>query len=54
MNKLREYERLAARLTPEQISAASWIAIVINASNRLWIANNPPVRLPKELRRVED
>lgn len=49
-----EYEHLAARLTPEQISAASWIAIVINASNRLWIANNPPVRLPKELRRVED
>lgn len=46
-----DYEELAEVLTPEQISAASWIAIVINSSNRLWIANNPPVRLPKELRR---
>ncbi len=48
-----DYQRLSESLTPEQISAASWIAITINASNRLWIANNPPVRLPKELRRSE-
>lgn len=48
-----EYELLAERLTPEQISAATWVAIAINAANRLWIANNPPVRLPKELRRTE-
>lgn len=48
-----DYTRLAETLTPEQISAASWIAIVINTSNRLWIANNPPVRLPRNLRREE-
>ncbi len=46
-----EYARVAEVLSEEQIAAATWIAIVINASNRLWIANNPPVRLPKDLRR---
>lgn len=46
-----DYAELAEVLTPEQISAASWIAIVINSANRLWIANNPPVRLPADLRR---
>ncbi len=45
------YEALAEVLTPEQISAATWVAIAINASNRVWIANNPPVRLSKNLRR---
>ena len=49
--KDEQYARLAEILSEEQIAAATWIAIVINASNRLWIANNPPVRLPKELRR---
>lgn len=48
-----DYERISEALTPEQISAASWIAIVINTSNRLWVANNPPVRLPRELRRTD-
>lgn len=45
------YAKLAAVLTPEQISAATWVAIAINSSNRVWITNNPPVRLPRELRR---
>ncbi len=49
--KDEQYARLAAILSEEQIAAATWIAIIINAANRLWIANNPPVRLPKELRR---
>lgn len=46
-----DYEEFAQVLSLEQISAISWIAIAINSSNRVWIANNPPVRLPKELRR---
>lgn len=46
-----DYERLSQVLTPEQMSAASWVAIAINTSNRVWIANNPPVRLPREKRR---
>lgn len=49
-----DYARVTASLSEEQTAAATWIAIVINASNRVWIANNPPVRLPKELRRTED
>lgn len=48
-----DYQRVTEGLTAEQVSAASWIAIVINTSNRLWIANNPPVRLPQELRRTD-
>lgn len=48
-----EYRGIAEVLTSEQISAASWIAIVINSANRLWIANNPPVRLPRDLRRTD-
>jgi len=47
-----DYAALAEVLTPEQISAATWLAILINSSNRLWTANNPPVRLPAELRRA--
>lgn len=45
------YEEISKVLTEEQISVGSWIVIAINAANRVWIANNPPVRLPKELRR---
>lgn len=47
-----DYSAIAEVLTPEQISAATWIAIVINSANRLWIANNPPVRLPRDLHRT--
>lgn len=42
------YARLAEVLTPEQISAATWVAIAINDSNRIWIHANRPVYPPRE------
>ncbi|MPV48463.1 MULTISPECIES: carboxymuconolactone decarboxylase family protein [unclassified Pseudactinotalea] len=42
------YTALAAVLAPEQISAATWVAIAINDSNRIWIHADRPVHPPRE------
>src|SRR5690625_133929 len=36
-----DYTRITVALTEEQVAAAAWVAIVINASNRVWIMNRP-------------
>lgn len=38
------YDEIASVLTPEQLSAAAWIAIAINAFNRISILSGHPVR----------
>ncbi len=44
----REYEAAAAVLTPDQMSAAIWTAITINAFNRVSILSAHPVEIRKE------
>jgi AhpD family alkylhydroperoxidase len=38
------YERAAARLSRDEISAVEWLAVVINAWNRIAISSRYPVR----------
>lgn len=38
------YEEAAAVLTPEQLSAAAWVAAAINTFNRISIVSGHPVR----------
>ena len=38
------YDEIASVLTPDQVSAAAWIAVAINAFNRISILSGHPVR----------